>query len=156
MPATLLPTDALADALTAAVAEGVPIETAVAAAGIAPRAFLEWFQAADRGAWRDGQPVEPATLERLTRFSHRVALAQAMWEAERVKAITQDAARVNEKTGQRVWRARSWLVNNHPRTGQTYHEAFELEAPRQDAFAELEWASSLSDDELLAEQAKLI
>lgn len=154
--ATLLLTDALADSLAAAVAQGVPIETAAASAGVSGRQFYEWLVAAERGVWREGQPVSDDTKLRLSRFSQQIAAAQAEWEAKQVIAITEDAARYNEKTGQRDWRARAWLLNNHPRTRRTYHEAKELEVTtHNEPPLEQQLATKASTEELERWSAEL-
>src|SRR5258708_1420381 len=97
--ATLLLTDALAESLADAVSEGVPIETAAQAAGVGHHTFFTWLQAAERGVWRDGQPVDPSTHRRLTAFAEQIQRAQAEFEARQVSGITRAAEERNEKTG---------------------------------------------------------
>lgn len=151
MPTTLLLTDALGESLAEAVATGVPIETAAVAAGLAPRTLYEWLKAAETGTWNTGSPVAPESRQALLRFLRLITAAQAQWEAKQVAGITRAAEERNEKTGQQDWRARAWLLNNHPRTRHTYHEAKELEVTRAEPFHELEQAKQLSDDELRAQ-----
>ncbi len=123
MPVTLLLTDELANALAAAVAKGVPIETAAQAAGLGPHTLYDWLQAGRSGEWRSGNPVtNPENASRLAEFSELIASAQATWEAKQVQSIVEDADAYNQKTGLRDWRARAWLLNNHPRTRQRYRQ----------------------------------
>ncbi len=127
MATTLLLTDALADELCEAVAAGVPLATAAQAAGIGASTLYAWVDAAARGEWHPGQPLDPESLARLARFSDGLKRARGTWEAEQVRSIREDAARVNSKTGQRDWRARAWLLNNHPATRQTYRQEHQLQ-----------------------------
>lgn len=154
--ATLLLTDALADSLAAAVAQGVPIETAAVAAGLGARTVFQWVQAAESGRWpQSDSPVGPQSKILLERFAQSIARAQAEFEAKQVAGIARAAEQVNEKTGQQDWRARAWLLNNHPRTRHTYHEAKELEVTHTEPFLELQQAKAMPDDELRSELAKL-
>jgi hypothetical protein len=116
VPATLLLTDDLADALASAVRRGIPIETATAAAGISPRQAYEWIAAAQRNSWHDGSPLSDHAKNMISSFSEKIRRAQAQWEATQVEAIGEDADAYNAKTGLRDWRARAFLLTNHPRT----------------------------------------
>jgi hypothetical protein len=120
--ATLTLSPQLADALAAAVANGVPIETAAIAAGIGPRTFYEWLSGANTGRWSTGEPISEGTKTSLSRFSQQIAKAQAEFEAKQVAGIARAAEEANEKTGQTDWRARAWLLNNHPRTRARYRQ----------------------------------
>ncbi|HXJ29543.1 MAG TPA: hypothetical protein VNG35_02830 [Gemmatimonadales bacterium] len=124
MPTRLSLTKAVGDQLAAAVAQGVPIQTAARAASIAPETVYTWLHAARDGRWPQshGSPIKPQHATRLARFAQQIATAQAVWEAQQVAAIVQDAAAYNEKTGLRDWRARAWLLNNHPATRATYRQ----------------------------------
>ncbi len=114
--ANLMLTTAIADELAAAVARGVPIETAAQAAGIGHTTVYRWIEIARDGYRRDGDPVTPQSLQTIGYFGEKIARAQAEFEAKQVSAIVEDADAYNSKTGQRDWRARAWLLNNHPRT----------------------------------------
>lgn len=123
---TTLLTDALADQLAEAVSAGVPLETAAIAAGLNSHALHDWLQAAS-GTWRSGTPVSKTLHSRLISFSERIHRAQAEFEAKQVAGIAKAAEIVNEKTGQQDWRARAWLLNNHPRTRDRYHEVKQVQ-----------------------------
>ena len=124
MPRTLSLTKAVGDQLAAAVANGVPIQTAARAASIAPETVYQWLHAARDGHWpqHNGGRIRPSHLPLLERFAQQIATAQATWEAKQVTAIVEDAAAYNEKTGLRDWRARAWLLNNHPATRARYRQ----------------------------------
>jgi|SRR5579859_6761545 len=144
----------LVDSLVEAVANGVPFETAAAVAGFHSSTIQEWIHAAS-GTWRNGLPVPQPVIGQAVDLAERIARAQAEFEARQVTGIVKAADQVNEKTGQQDWRARAWLLNNHPRTRATYHEQKEVEVTRPEPFRELEWADSLSDAELEAEYERL-
>lgn len=121
MPATLRLTDDLADALADAVRRGVPIETAAQAAGITDRTFYEWRKAAESGFWSHGDPVSPESLRAITRFARLLQVAEAEAEVDHITAIAEAGATVG-KSGVPEWRARAWLLNNHPRYRQRYRQ----------------------------------
>jgi len=127
LPASLLLTESLADSLAEAVEAGVPIETACAAANIAPRQFYTWLRAAESGTWLHGDPVSPASLETITAFAQKIRRAEARWESRRVQNITTAAEERNEKTGLRDWRADAFLLTNHPRTRKRWGQHVEVE-----------------------------
>jgi transposase-like protein len=124
MPTRLSLTKAVGDQLADAVAQGVPIQTAARAASIAPETVYTWLHAARDGHWPQshGSPIKPQHLPRLARFAQQIATAQAAWEAQHIKAIVEYAAAYNERTGLRDWRARAWLLNNHPTTRDRYRQ----------------------------------
>lgn len=127
MPATLKLTDELADALAESVRRGVPIETAVQAAGISRQTFYAWLQTAQSGQWPTGDPITDGSLNAIIAFSDKIRRAQAEWEAEHVKAIMDDAEAYNAKTGMRDWRARAFLLTNHPYTRKRWGQHVEVE-----------------------------
>ena len=129
MPATLLLTNELGDALADAVRHGVPIETAVQSAGISRQTFYEWLRVAESGSttWSDGSPARSESLPAILAFSDKIRRAQADWEAEQVRAIRADAEAYNAKTGLRDWRARAFLLTNHPRTRKRWGQHVEVE-----------------------------
>jgi hypothetical protein len=121
MPASLLLNDALGDALADAVRRAVPVETAVEAAGISHQQFYAWLRAAQSGLWPDGSPVSPDSLATITAFAEKIRRAQAEAEAEHVGAIA-EAGTIVGKNGVPEWRARAWLLNNHPRYRERYRQ----------------------------------
>lgn len=121
MPATLLLTHELAASLAGAVRRGVPIETAVQAAGISSPQFYAWLRAAESSVWPDGTPVKSESLAIITAFAQQIRQAQAGAEADHIAAIS-DAGAVVGKSGVPEWRARAWLLNNHPRYRSTYRQ----------------------------------
>lgn len=121
MPATLLLTDALADQLADAVRRAVPIETAVQAAGISQQTFYEWLRAAESGRYANGAEVSPASRKAMLAFSEKIRRAQAEAEAQHIQAIAEAGASVG-RNGVPEWRARAWLLNNHPRYRERYRE----------------------------------
>ena len=122
-----------------------------------PETVRTWLHAAQHGRWPQsgGSPLSAKAASAVARFAHLIACAEAEWEAKQIAGITAAAEERNAKTGQQDWRARAWLLNNHPRTRHTYHEAKELEVTRQEPFLELEQAKALSDTELEAELEQL-
>lgn len=123
---TTLLRDEAADALVAAVANGVPFETAATAAGLHHGTIQEWLHAAS-GTWRNGSSVSQSMQRWATAFSERIAQARAEWEAKQVAAIMAAAEQVNAKTGQHDWRVRTWLLNNHPATRERWHELHQVD-----------------------------
>lgn len=115
-------TDQLADALAESVSNGVPLETAALAAGLPRQTVQQWLAVGDRHSWPGGPPVSERSRPRLAAFAAKIECARAIWEAKQVAGITKAAEQHNEKTGQQDWRARAWLLNNHPSTRMTYHE----------------------------------
>lgn len=126
MPATLILTPALADSLADAVRRGVPIETAATAAGISKTQFYYWLQAAEREVWPDGTPIASESLVALSAFSEQIKRAEAQWEADHVKAIG-EAGAVIGKSGVPEWRARAFLLTNHPRTRSRWGQQVQIE-----------------------------
>lgn len=150
-PPSLLERPEVVDALLDAVEHGVPIATAAAAAEVSPSTIYEWLQVADSHTWRNGTPVTDAQLGRILRFSERFRGAQARWEQRLVRQLGEDADSVNEKTGQRDWRAKAWLLNNHPATRATYRQQREMTVTQQGTVShEHQLVSGMSEPELLA------
>ena len=127
MPTITSLSPALIDALAESVRRGVPVETAAALAGVGRQTFYQWLQAGETGQWQRGQPVSDASANLLRDFSDKIRRAQAQFEADKVIAISEAAEEINEKTGQRDWRAIAWLLNNHPRYRKTYRIERQLE-----------------------------
>jgi hypothetical protein len=120
-------TPSLTRALARAVSQGVPLETAAVAAGIGERSAYDWLSVVERGSWSNGSPVSPDHFQRCLQFSQAIRRAQAKWEAKQVAGIVKAAEERNAKTGLQDWRARAWLLNNHPRTRERYRQHRELE-----------------------------
>lgn len=81
-------------------------------------------------------------------FSARIRAAQAEFEAEQVQAIA-EAGGVVGKSGVPEWRARSWLLNNHPRYRATYRQERQIEMHQSGTVThEHTLAAALSDDQL--------
>lgn len=127
MPASLTLTPELAKQIANAVAEGVPLETAAAAARISTSEIHEWLAAAERGTWHNGSPVRATSHRILSAFSADIAAAQAEFESKRIRSIAEAAETINAKTGARDWRAGAWLLNNHPRYRERYREHKQVE-----------------------------
>jgi hypothetical protein len=106
-------TPGIADAIVSAVRRGVPPGTACKALGIYDRNMTDWLDAPITGMWRSGDPVAPETMAFLTEFRERIEQAQAEFECELVKNIS-DAGFTVGKSGVPEWRAHAWLANNHP------------------------------------------
>lgn len=120
-------TDELADALAQSVSKGVPIETATRAAGISPSTFYSWLSAGKTGQWGNGGDVDEQSKGMLGRFVELIGRAEAEFEAKQVQRLAEAAEAVNEKTGLTDWRARAWLLNNHPRTRERYRQHKEVQ-----------------------------
>ncbi len=105
-----------------AIGKGVPPNAALVAAGVNTRTVYGWFWAMERKQWPDGSPVSDSTLATLTALTDEIAQARLTFESSRVQSIAEAAETVNEKTGQKDWRANAWLLNNLPHTRRTYHE----------------------------------
>lgn len=125
MPATLTLTDDLASALEHAVEQGVPLETAAQAAGIGTRTLYEWISAGETGSWSTAVPLSEFASGVCSRFSQRIRQAQARFEAKQVQGVAEAAEAVG-KNGIPEWRARAWLLNNHPRYRQRWREQREV------------------------------
>lgn len=120
---TLTLSDATAEAIAAAVANGVPLETAATAAGIGRSTVHLWLQAAETGFWpQNDHPVTEDSKKVLVAFAAKIARARAEWESKQLENISRAAFEANEKTGVREWRASAWLLNNHPATRERYRE----------------------------------
>jgi hypothetical protein len=124
--ATLLLTPAIGTELANAVRRGVPLETAATAAGISRSQVYTWLQVAQTQSWPSDNPVSDESLKSITAFAAQIRVAQAEFEADQVAGIAA-AAQVVGRSGVPEWRARAWLLNNHPRTRNTYHEVKQLE-----------------------------
>ncbi len=109
-------------AALAAIEKGVPPAQALTVAGVPTRTVYGWTWAMERGSWPDGSPLSADSRVLLTALTERIASARAKFESSAVEKIAEDADSRNEKTGQRDWRARAWLLNNLPHTRKTYHE----------------------------------
>ena len=148
MPATLLLTDDLANSLANAVRRGVPIETAAQAAGIGPRTIYQWLAIAQTGHRHDGAHITDATKLVIERFADQIASAQADFEAHQIASIA-EAGEVVGRSGIPEWRARAWLLNNHPRYRKTYRQERQLEVHNSGTVQhEHTIAQAASDDEL--------
>jgi transposase-like protein len=148
MPATLLLTPALAESLADAVRRGVPIETASQAAGISPQTFYDWVKCSQVGTWRNGVPIEPESLLQLSAFSEKIRQAQADFESRQIAAIAEAGEAVG-RSGVPEWRARAWLLNNHPRYRERYRQHRELEVHQSGTVLhEHQLASQLDDSAL--------
>lgn len=123
MPNTLTLTDSVAESIAAAVANGVPLETAAIAAGVGRSTVHLWVAAGETGQWpQNGSPVTETAKKVLVAFAASIQRARAEWEAKQIAAISEAAQTVNAKTGIREWRAGAWLLNNHPATRERYRE----------------------------------
>lgn len=147
--------DALADSLATAVAAGVPIETAAQAAGISARTIYGWLKAAEDGNWREGEPLDPQSLDAISRFSVLIRQAQAVFEAKQVQGVAEAAEAVNEKTGLRDWRARAWILNNHPRYRRTYRPERTVEMHQSGTVTHEHKLTEAADDDQLRAWAAL-
>lgn len=119
-------TTELENELVDAVSKGVPVETAARAVGIGPSTLYGWLRIAKSGVWDSGDEVSESTKASLARFAERIAGAEAAFEALQVRRLAEAAEAVNEKTGLTDWRARAWLLNNHPRTRERYRQHKEV------------------------------
>jgi hypothetical protein len=124
-------TDEMADALVEAVRQGVPIKTAVVAAGISERSFYDWLQAAERGHWSNGTSVDERSREALLRFSQRIAQARAEHQAELIGRIQHAASTINPKSGTYDWRAADTLLSKHPAYRQEWREERHVQVDQQ-------------------------
>ena len=111
-------TPAVADAIVQGVAGSLPVGTAATLAGVSPSAVSEWLRVADTGLWHDGTPAHPDSQAQCLRLSERIAEARAQSEAAHVLAI----ANAVDRQQQADWRARAWMLNNHPATRETWRE----------------------------------
>ncbi len=109
-------------AALAAIQKGVPPQYAIVKAGVPTRTLNGWMRAAASGHWDDGSAISDVARQALTAFTERIADAQAVWEATALEKMAEDADSVNEKTNQRDWRARAWMLNNSPHTRRHFHE----------------------------------
>lgn len=99
--------------------------------------------------WAHGDPVDPESLERLTRFAEKIATAQAQWESSQVLAIHDAADAVNAKTGLKDWRANAWLLNNSPRSRERWRPHREVNVTQSGTVQhEHSLVSALSTNEL--------
>ena len=147
MPATLLLTDDLAESLANAVRRGVPIETACQAAGIGSRTFFQWLEIANGGR-SNGATVTDESKVIIERFARLIASAQADFEAHQIASIAEAGEAVG-RSGIPEWRARAWLLNNHPRYRKTYRQERQLEVHNSGTVQhEHTIAQAASDDEL--------
>lgn len=105
----------LREAVLDAVGAGVPLSVALQRAGYNPRIVADWAVAAETGIWRkSGHVVPEQTLEVIGGFLERLRVLLAKQEAELVESIRAAGNVVNEKTGQKDWRAHAWLLEHGP------------------------------------------
>ncbi len=144
-------TPAVVDAIVQRVEAGVPFTTAAVAAGVSLRTAEYWLEIANgkRTHWPDGTPVSEAVSGFLAPIAERIAVAQAQFEAEAVQSIAEAGDMVG-KSGIREWRAKAWLLNNHPGTRKQYHEHRELKVEHSGQVNhEHRIAAAMSEPELL-------
>jgi hypothetical protein len=102
------------------VQKGVPLQTALKAAGVTDAMVREWERIAN-GSVAD----EEGLRERIVAFTGRIGQAQAECESLLVEGIAETSATIG-KSGLPEWRAGAWLLNNHPRYRDTYRQQREL------------------------------
>lgn len=141
-PPMLRLTDKLTEQIASHVEKGVPLPTALKAAGVTDATVQLWHQVV-RGAEHltDGTVVDLVTRQWVSGFVARVGQAEAILEANLIGNIADTSAIVG-KSGVPEWRAGAWLLNNHPRYRETYRQQREVRITgmvthsREDAFAE--------------------
>ena len=111
----------IADAIVTAVANGQPITVASSLAGLAPRTLGQWLDASRHGCWQDGSPISEPLRIAFAALSERITAAQHQFVAKQVANIAAAGEYVG-KSGIPEWRARAWLLNNHPATRKDWHE----------------------------------
>lgn len=107
----------------AAVRVGVPIRTALVRAGWDSGHVARYRQAIKTGRWgTSGAMVKPETMEMLREFCADLDQALADFEAFHVEKLAEAAEQVNERTGQRDWRANAWMLEHHQATRENWFQ----------------------------------
>ena len=142
----------LRDAVIHAIEKGMSARGAMLALGLTKDTISEYGHAVEHGTWHDGRPLHPSTLETIKAFMERVVQARAVFEHDMVVGIYDDANKVNERTGQRDWKARAWLVERNSWTREHWHpyqEPQEINLNVKQIAPEFREAKELTDAELL-------
>jgi len=114
--------DALIERIVTRVEKGVPLETAVKAAGVRDDQVRQWGQVSQGASvLSDGTLVGDDDQRWLQEFMERIGQAQAEREATLVEGIGDAAATVG-RSGVPEWRAGAWMLNNLEAYRQRYHE----------------------------------
>jgi hypothetical protein len=111
----------LADAIVTAVSNGQPVSVASTLAGLASGTITHWLTVARTGYWPDGSTPSPELLIAFQALSLRIQAARDAFVAKQVENIAAAGEYVG-KSGIPEWRARAWLLNNHPATRKDWHE----------------------------------
>jgi hypothetical protein len=112
--------DSVIERVAGRVERGVPLQTALKAAGVTDEIVREWGRIAS-----GTQPDEAEIRERIVAFTERIGIAQAECEAVIVAGIAETSATIG-KGGLPEWRAGAWLLNNHPEYRETYRQQREM------------------------------
>jgi hypothetical protein len=115
----------LVEQVASRVQHGVPLQTALKAAGVTDAMVREWERIA-KGVASDNE----GTREWITAFSERIGRAQAECEATLVEGIVETSATIG-KSGLPEWRAGAWLLNNAPQYRDTYRQQREMRITRE-------------------------
>ena len=140
-----------AEAVIRDVREGVPMQTALLANGLRPKAIEEVAAVAAGRRPAPGHEPSPELLRSVVELLERVEVEMARREARMVKEI-RTAGQTVSRSGVAEWRATAFLLSHAPETRRTYHEFREqaIDVRSADVLAEEHRiAGQLSDQELL-------
>jgi len=118
----LIDSAALRDEIIEAISVGVPMRTALCAAGLSPWFWPDWLHASRNKKWDNGYPVAPASLTVIEDFCARVEQARAAHTAQLIRAVHHAAVTINEKTGVADWRAAQFYLRTAGHTRDDWHD----------------------------------
>lgn len=123
---SLIDDTAVTNSIISAVASGVPVHTALMAAGVSYHTARNWRAIAENASsWPDGTPVDPTTRQKICDLFSRIALAKQEWVRTAAANIAK-AGFVPDKFGRPDWRAHAWLLENSPDTRVDWHPHREM------------------------------
>ncbi len=148
-PPGLKLTSELEDAIVGAIGRGTSITSASALAGVSESTIRQWLHVGSTGRYLDGTEASEAAKVFLARFSERIALARANFEAQITDNLHQAGFR-ELKSGATDWRAHLDLMRYHPDWRTRWREHKELKVEHSGAVSlEHRAAAQLSPAQLL-------